>query len=64
MPFTTSFFYKQNETSKSIKCNGTEKWAENWIDVTNLWQEVTDVPCSTNDALVAYFDWDGFSQKL
>ena len=59
-PFSTSFFY--NQTSRSIKCNSSEEWAEKWIDVSDLWKDI-NVPCSTNDSLVAYFEWDGYEQK-
>ena len=61
--FSASFFYKQNQTSKSIKCNSSEEWAENWIDVSHQWS-YPRVPCSTNVAPVATFDWEPYSKRM
>ena len=62
MPFTTSFFY--NQTSKCVKCNSPEKWAENWIDVSDPWNSPDNVPCPTNTTPIATFDWNTYSKKL
>ena len=59
--FNTSFFY--NQTSKSIKCNSQDEWAENWIDVSHQWS-YPRVPCSTNVAPVATFDWEPYSKRM
>ena len=60
--FNTSFFY--NQTSKSIKCNSQDEWAESWIDVSDTWHPPSNIPCSTNVSAVAVFDWFSFQQKL
>ena len=60
--FSTSFLY--NQTSKSIKCNSTEEWAKNWIDVSNMWEPHNSVVCSTNVSSIAYFQWDPYGNNL
>ena len=60
--FTTSISY--NQTSKSIKCNSHEEWAENWIDVSDPFHSPVQVACSTNENAVAYFTWDPYPNKL
>ena len=62
LPFTTSFFY--NQTSRSIKCNSSEEWADNWVDVSSNFYDPENIPCPTNVGTVGYFDWDRFPQKM
>ena len=59
--FTTSISY--NQTSKSIKCNSHEEWAENWIDVSNQWNNV-NIPCYTNVSPIATLTWIPFSKTM
>ena len=63
MPFSTSFFY--NQTTKSIKCNSHEDWAENWIDVSDLFHPPEFIRCPTNvfDTIV-YFSWEPWNYKM